>query len=164
MKKIIALFLMISSFWSCNDGNYDVPLFQFTEDVYGCGEYILYKTNEDKIESLVLTLTNGELGTEVGTEPYPISSSLEIIYRIFDTGIDGDYYCQAVPPATPTVIKEVIAETGEVIIVTSEIIKNDKVVGYSYDITLSDLLFLDNNDRIYFETFYFGVYEIAKTP
>ena len=151
---------MISSFWSCNDGNYDVPLFQFTDDVYGCGEYILYKTSEDKIESLLLTLTNGELGTEEGTETYSISSSREIIYRIFDSGIDENYFCQPVPPITPTVIKEVKAETGEIIIVTSEILKNEEIVGYSYDITLSDLLFLDNNDRIYFETFIYGVYEI----
>lgn len=151
---------MVSTFWSCNDGNYDVPLFEFTEDVYDCGEYILYKTSSDQLESMVLTLTNGELGTEVGEKIYSISSSIEIIYRIFDEGIDGNYYCQPVPPVTPKVIKEVIASTGDIIIVTTEILKNEEVIGHNYVITLSDLLFLDNSERIYYETFDFGVFEI----
>jgi len=161
MKKYFVFFLMVSSFWSCNDGNFDVPLFEFTEDVYDCGEYILYKTSSDKIESMVLTLTNGELGTDVGEKTFSISSSREIIYRIFDSGIDNNYFCQAVPPITPTVIKEVIAETGEITIVTSEILKNEEVIGYNYEITITDLLFLDNSDRIYFETYDFGGFEIT---
>ena len=39
------------------------------------------------------------------------------------------------------------------------IIKNEIVTGYKYEISVSNLLFLDNNERIFFETFSFGVFE-----
>ncbi|GGK59338.1 MULTISPECIES: hypothetical protein [Flavobacteriaceae] len=157
MKKLITFFIAFSLL-SCNDGDFDVPSFEFSDDVNSCGETLLYRLSPDKTEVILLTLTNSELGTKVGEKSYAISSSLNIIYRIFDDVIDTNYFCQEIPPASPAVLKELQAENATIIINTTEIIENEIVTGYKYNISISELLFLDNNERIYFETFNFGEY------
>jgi hypothetical protein len=155
MKKIITLFLALSLF-SCNDGNFDVPVFEFTNTVNSCGEYILFVTNSDNTEVLVLTLNSTHINNELGGATYSISSGLEVTYRIFEDGIGTDYFCQSIPPLTPIVLKELSAESGTINITTEEISN-----GYTYTITISDLLFNDNNERILFETLDFGVFTIT---
>jgi hypothetical protein len=155
MKKIITLFLALSLF-SCNDGNFDVPVFEFTNTVNSCGEYILFVTNSDNTEVLVLTLNSTHINNELGGATYSISSGLEVTYRIFEDGIGTDYFCQSIPPLTPIVLKELSAESGTINITTEEISN-----GYTYTITISDLLFNDNNERILFETLDFGVFTVT---
>ena len=155
MKKIITLFLAFSLF-SCNDGNFDVPIFEFTDTVNSCGEYILYVANSDDTEVLVLTLNTTHINNELGDTTYSISSSLEVNYRIFEDGIGTDYFCQAIPPITPIVVKELNAESGTIHITTAETSN-----GYSYTITISDLLFNDSDERILFETLNFGVFSLT---
>ncbi len=160
MKKIIFLFIALSCF-SCNDGDFDVPEFEFTDDVYGCwNDLILYITSTSNTETMVMTLIEDEIGTIPGEESYPIVSPLDVVYRIFDDGIGSDYFCQAIPPIEPKVVKELIAESGFVNIITTEIYTGPILTGYSYEISLSDLLFIDDGERIFFETFEFGTYEI----
>ncbi|MEX1383513.1 hypothetical protein [Lutibacter sp.] len=157
MKKLITFFIAFTLL-SCNDGDFDVPSFEFSEDVNSCGETLLYRLSPDKTEVILLTLTNTQLGTTAGEKSYAISSSLNVIYRIFDDVIDTNYFCQEIPPASPTVLKELEAENGTIIINTTEIIENEVITGYKYNISISELLFLDNNERIFFETFNFGEY------
>ena len=157
MKKLITFFIAFTLL-SCNDGDFDVPSFEFSEDVNSCGETLLYRLSPDKTEVILLTLTNTQLGTTPGEKSYPISSSLNVIYRIFDDVIDTNYFCQEIPPASPTVLKELEAENGTILINTTEIIENEVITGYKYNISISELLFLDNNERIFFETFNFGEY------
>ena len=160
MKKIISLFIALSCF-SCNDGDFDVPEFEFTDNVYGCwNDLIVYITSSSNTETMVMTLIEGEIGTTPGETSYPIASPLEVVYRIFDDGIGNDYFCQAIPPIEPKVVKELIAESGNVNIITTEIYTDLVLTGYSYEISLSDLLFLDNGERIFFENFEFGTYEV----
>ena len=159
MKKIFTLFIAFTLF-SCNDGNFDIPAFEFTDTINTCGEYLLYKTNTEKTEVLIISLTNTQLDTIVGEKPYPISSSLKVTYRIFDEKIGADYFCQEIPPATPLVLKELDAVEGSIIINTiATVIEDEDVTSYEYDISIKDLLFLDNNERIYFETMSFGTFK-----
>lgn len=155
MKKLIILFLAISLF-SCNDGDFDVPSFDFTETVSSCGEYVMYKTNDSSTEVIALTLSPANLGTIVGDKTVAISSSSSVIYRIFDEGIAANYFCQSIPPSTPKIIKELIAESGTINITTEKKITNDVVTGYKYTISISNLLFNDAEERILFESFDFG--------
>lgn len=158
MKKLITLFIAFTLF-SCNDGDFDIPSFEFAEEINSCGETILYKLSPDKTEVILLTLSNTQLGTTVGEKSHPISASLNIIYRIFDDAIDTNYFCQEIPPASPLVLKELIAEKGTLIINTIATIKDEEITGYTYEISISELLFLDNKERIFFETFNFGKFE-----
>ncbi|PHQ55324.1 MAG: hypothetical protein COC16_05405 [Lutibacter sp.] len=155
MKKLIVLFLAFSLF-SCNDGDFDVPVFEFTDTVNSCGEYILYVANSDDTEVLVLSLNTTHINNELGEATYSISSALEVTYRIFEDGIGTDYFCQSIPPTAPIVLKELSAESGTINITTTETSN-----GYTYTITISDLLFNDNDERILFETLDFGIFTIT---
>jgi hypothetical protein len=163
MKKLLTLFIAFILV-SCNDGDFNVPDFEFEDVVNGCwDDQVLYITSASDTEAMVITLINGELGTEVGTESYSVSSTREVAYRIFNEGIDNNYFCQAIPPTTPIVVKELNAESGTINITTSEILDaNNLVTGYNYVITMSDLLFVETNgNQIFFESFEFGEdYEI----
>ncbi|MBG7630263.1 MAG: hypothetical protein IZT56_07510 [Bacteroidetes bacterium] len=159
MKKIITLIIALS-FFSCNDGDFDTPEFEFEDTIYSCFEYVLYVTNSNKTEAMAMTLIDAQLGTTVGEASYPVSSSLEIVYRLFDTGIGNDYFCQLIPATSPKVLTELNADSAMVNIITAEIYKDNVLTGYSYEITISDLLFIDGSDRIFYETFPFGTFTI----
>ncbi|WP_372793501.1 hypothetical protein [Lutibacter sp.] len=156
MKKIILLFLTIS-LCSCNDGDFDVPSFEFTSDVKSCGEYVIYKKNSTSTEVIILTLTPTNIGTTIGDKTVAISTTSSVTYRILEDGIDSNYFCQSIPPSTPRVLKELIADSGTINITTAEILTNEVITGYTYTITISDLLFNDVNERIFFESFDFGI-------
>ena len=160
MKKVIA-FILVLFLTSCNDGDFDVPAFEFTETVNSCNEYLLYIQSSTSTEFLILELTSPQLGTTLGEESYPIPGSVDVIYRIFEEKIIGnDYFCQSIPPSSPKILKELIASGGRLHIDTSEIEANGTVEGYEYVITISDLLFDDGKERIFFENFVFGTFTI----
>lgn len=159
MKKLITLFIAFTLF-SCNDGNFDIPDFEFSETVNKCGEYVLYRTNDEKTEVIVLTLTPSNLGTSEGDDDINISSSVTVVYRIFDDAIGTDYFCQDIPPATPSIVKDIIAESGTIKINTIANLTGTDITGYTYSIVIEELLFNDEKERIYFESFDFGELEI----
>ena len=156
MKKIFILIIALS-FIACNDGDFEVPAFEFTETINTCNNTFFYKTSENETEVLYLTLKETQFTTTSGEKSISISSSSPVTYRIFDDKIGPDYFCQIVPPTAPTVLKELVAEDGEIIIITSEILNsNGEVTGYSYDITFKNVLFMDDSEKVYFETLNFG--------
>ncbi|WP_298368839.1 hypothetical protein [uncultured Lutibacter sp.] len=158
MKKLFYLFVAFTVF-SCNDGDFDVPAFEFTDTIKSCGDLVLYKLNTESTEVIILSLSDTQFGETAGEKTYSISTG-SVTYRIFDEGIGDSYFCQEIPPSTPLVLKELDAESGTIIINTIEVLEDDEVTvaGYTYDISISDLLFLDNNERIFFESFDFGTY------
>jgi len=154
MKKLITLSIAFL-FLSCNDGDFDVPIFEFTSDVESCGEYILYIANSNNTEVLALSLNTTHINTNLGENPFAISTAM-VNYRIFDEGIAANYFCQSIPPSTPKIIKELIAESGTINITTEEILTNDIVTGYTHTISITNLLFNDNDERIFLENLEFG--------
>lgn len=160
MKKLFPLFIALL-FLSCSDGDFNTPEFEFTDDIKSCDTYVLYVTNSNSTETLVMTLVADELGTTVGEKLYAISSTRKIMYRLFDKSISTNYFCQVIPPTSPKVLSELNAESGNIVINTSEIYDDNQVLtGYSYEIYISDLLFIDGNERIYYESFPFGTFEV----
>ena len=159
MKKLILLFLAFSLF-SCDDGDFDIPSFEFTEAISSCGEYVLFKKNSEGTEVLVLTLSNSQLGQTAGDKTIKITAG-NVIYRIFDEAIADNYFCASIPPTTPVVLKDVLAESGTINIITTVLSnENEEITGYQYDISFSNLLFLDNDGRIFHENFDFGTFTV----
>ena len=107
MKKLILLILAFSLF-SCNDGDFEVPVFEFTEGISSCGEYVLFKKNSDATEVLVLSISDSQLGVTEGDKTINISPE-NLIYRIFDEAISDNYFCVTIPPTTPIVLKDISA-------------------------------------------------------
>ncbi|PKP28824.1 MAG: hypothetical protein CVU01_03040 [Bacteroidetes bacterium HGW-Bacteroidetes-18] len=161
MKKLLILFLALA-LNACNDGDFDVPAFEFTEKVNSCGEFVLYITSTNSTEVLVLTLPKTAIGTVEKTQSLPFSATVTGTYRIFDKGIGATYFCQAIPPLEPKIIKELIADGGTVNIITSEVLANSVVTGYKHEITISKLSFNDGKDRIFFENFDFGIFSVKN--
>ena len=161
MKKLLILFLAFT-LNACNDGDFDVPVFEFTEKVNVCGDFVLYIASTNSTEILVLTLPSTALGT-APIVALPISATVTATYRIFDKGISANYFCQDIPPLEPTILKDLKAdENGTINIVSTEILANGVVTGYSYEITITNLNFNDGEDRIFFESFSFGKLEIKN--
>jgi len=160
MKKLLILFLAFT-LNACSDGDFDVPAFEFTETVNKCGEYVLYITSTEKTEVLVLTLPPTAIGS-TPTVTLPISATVTATYRIFDKAIGTTYFCQAIPPLEPKIIKELKADGGTINITTTEVLTDTIVTGYSHEITISKLSFNDGKERIYFENFDFGTLTVKN--
>jgi len=161
MKKLLILFLAFT-LNACNDGDFDVPAFEFTEKVAICGDDVLYITSTKSTEVLVLTLPSTAIGTIPKTQSIPVSATAAATYRIFDVGIGANYFCQDIPPSEPKIVKELIADGGTINITTTEVLTNAVVTGYSHEITISNLSFNNNEERIFFENFNFGTLTVKN--
>ncbi len=160
MKKLFTLFIVVL-FASCNDGDFEVPAFEFTEDINECNDYFLFKTSENKTETIYVSFSSTQFASIEGDKSYTISPNLPVTYRIFDDKIGNDYFCQTVPPTKPTVLKELTAESGTIFITTTKELDDDDVLtGYRYDISFKKLSFTDNDERIYFESLDFGTFTV----
>lgn len=161
MKKLLILFLAFT-LNACNDGDFDVPAFEFAEKVAICGDDVLYITSTNSTEVLVLTLPSTAIGTIPKTQSIPISSTANATYRIFDVGIGANYFCMDIPPSVPKIVKELIADGGTINITTTQVLTNAVVTGYSHVITISNLSFNNNEERIFFENFNFGTLTVKN--
>ncbi|MDP6922607.1 MAG: hypothetical protein QGH06_06510 [Lutibacter sp.] len=150
--RLLCLLCCVIFLFSCNDGEFDVPSFEFSDQVSTCGEYLLYRTNTDKTEAIILHLQATALGTEIGSKSYPVSATNQVSYRAFDTAINHTYFCQDLPPTGPNVTNELTAESGTIVISTSTGVNTE----YQYDIEIQQLVFVNGNEQIFFETFDFG--------
>ena len=124
MKKLMLIFIVIIIL-SCDDGNIDVPDFNFENTIINnCGDLVLSKINdnevlvieldEDNTEDVFLTTPREDGETFSLTE----SGSNTITYRTFDSEPSTDYFCQNVPPTSPTVINEWTG-TGDLVVTTT---------------------------------------------
>jgi len=114
MKKtsLIAFLLL---FLSCDDGDFNIPSFDFENiTINNCGDLVLHKISSSKKEALILKLdlSNSEENTYFKTpltdQNYVIleNGSHQMTYRIFNGMVSSSYFCQDIPPSSPTVLEE----------------------------------------------------------
>ena len=162
MKKLLILFLALA-LNGCSDGDFNVPAFEFTKTVNKCGAYVLYITDTKSTEVLVLTLPTTAIDTIEKVQVLPISATVTATYRIFDKAIGTSYFCQDIPPLEPKIVKELKADDGGILnITTTKVLKDSILTGYDYEITISKLLLTDGKERIYHENFVFGTLKIKN--
>ncbi|MEE9349742.1 MAG: hypothetical protein V3U80_06815 [Flavobacteriaceae bacterium] len=107
MKKIIFLIFFLTILISCNDGDFDTPSFTFGTDINDCGELILF--NIDDNEALILNLSQNNSNNEFYTtaqvnEVYSLENAIS--YRVFNNSVNSSYFCQNIPPATPSIVEQ----------------------------------------------------------
>lgn len=126
------MLLLLASLQACNDGDIIVNTFDFDgTDLLGCGDsdgYLLYKVNVNGNESLSLQLAQGEdVFFEADTLNVVLNSTTNVVnYRIFNEDVPADYFCNTVPPTTPEVNIEYIANNGTAtLIITTDLDDND---------------------------------------
>ncbi len=119
MKKIF-IFLIAINIISCDDGNVDIPEFDFSNSVINnCGDLVLFKINGN--ETLVIELnqsnTDGVFFLTDWDETEFTLGSDAITYRTFDNAPTSSYFCQNIPPTTPSITNEWIG-SGKLIVDT----------------------------------------------
>ena len=123
--KNYSILLFILAITGCSDGDLQIEALDFDNVVaQNCGALntgteIFFKINGD--ETLILDLQTGLLQNEVSTDT--ITSSIpnqsQLTYRLFSDNITSSYFCDSIPPTTPTVIEEIEATAGTILITTT---------------------------------------------
>jgi len=162
MKKITLLLILVFSF-SCDDGYFDAPAFDFGETVYDCdviaNKYVLFKLAT--AESLIVTLTTQQIKNEVSTDPIEVAiTSDNTIYRTFNGAISSSYFCQTIPPIDPQIVANWtgVAGTSNYIIVETieELDANNILIGYRHFISFQNLKLENGDNSIIYEEEIFG--------
>ena len=109
--RIILFLSILASLISCDDGDFEVPSFEFDTTVNTCETYVLYRTNSNQTEALIIQLNEEEISQEEGSVAIAITAN-NCNYRIFDDSIGADYFCSDVPPILPIVTKDWKAIAG----------------------------------------------------
>ncbi|MCK0190253.1 hypothetical protein [Arenibacter sp. F20364] len=151
MKNLLT-FLLCLALYSCDDGDLQIETINFDDsDIQYCGSTVttgttLFFKMVDS-EALILTLASGTLKNEAsdGEVAYPISGSTIITYRIFSENVTTNYFCDVIPVTEPTVIEEIEAEGGSVLITTTEIVDGENT-SYEHTIRLSEITLINNSN------------------
>ena len=125
MRKILFISIILTSFFSCNDGDIIITDFNFEasnlNNCGGPGAYIFYNVNNSSAaESISLILeTSDILFLESSVEEYILNGTTNIVnYRKYDDDITDDYFCSIIPPTTPNVTIEYIGASGVAVLTT----------------------------------------------
>lgn len=151
MKNILYLSLLVLSF-ACDDGDLEIETIDFDGvSVLTCDPIsvetsnVLFKLNST--EALILELPNGAIINQVSNDsiPFDVTSSgpAKITYRTFSDKVSNDYFCSDIPLTVPTVVEEIIAEGGEVLLYTT---LNDDEKTFEHRIKLKTVSFVTAND------------------
>lgn len=142
---------------ACDDGDLQIGTLDFdSASIQVCDDNpieanmanVLFKLNDT--EALILELPSDAILNEVSSteieKSVSASGPAKITYRSFSDKVSNDYFCSEIPLTNPTVVEEVIAESGSVFITT---IINADSTNYEHTITLSSIsLVTANNSRI----------------
>ncbi len=161
-KKLVLLFCI--TLLSCDDGDFDVPAFDFAETVYNCdvnnNSYTLYRLSDT--EALIVTLTTSQILNEVSTTTISASiSATNVIYRTFNSTVSQSYFCENVPPVSPTILSNWTGAAGsnnQILIDTVEEFDttNTTLIGYRHTITFQNLTLENGSDSLTYSETDFG--------
>lgn len=135
MVFLVAVFIL-----SCNDGNFDIPEFDFSNaSINNCGNVVLFKINGN--ETLVIELNQSNTDnvfflTDWNNQEFSLASNA-ITYRTFDSAPTASYFCQNLPPTSPSIINEWIGSGS--LFADTVLTKDDKD-------TVEELDLVENSD------------------
>lgn len=166
MKKIFVLFALTFLASSCDDGDLTLETFNFSnETVRACNE-LLYVTSDK--EMLILNIPASNFineATVVGSpRTYTLTSSEQLIYRLYDGTVSPATLCATIPPASPSTVEEYKAQAGGQIqiitTVTPTVNESTKAtsITYTHQIKLINVQFTKGAKTINYEEFLFGNY------
>ncbi len=156
MKKIILLVFLIL-FFSCDDGNFEAPGFNFDQaPIENCGNLLLFKINDSEALILELNIDNTDnifFQTEHTSESFELTD--KVYYRTYNANIPTDYFCSNIPPAEPTLTKE--WKGSGTLIVNNTITEDNGTFTYLATFTINDMTLTNSNgNSIVYDTYDFG--------
>ena len=151
MKKLFVLCVM-TVLVSCNDGDLQIETIDFDsvgistcESTVTTSSTIFFKINNK--EALILEIQSGVLKNEVSSEVITslVPSQSKLTYRVFSDNVTSNYFCDAIPTTTPSVLEEIEAENGEVHITTT--LAEGTTDTFEHTIQLSEITFITSQDE-----------------
>ncbi len=151
MKNLFVL-CFIAMLVSCNDGDLQIETIDFDsfgistcEATVTTSSTIFFKINNK--EALILELQSGILKNEAsdGVITSLVPSQSKLTYRIFSDNVTSVYFCDAIPTTTPSVIEEIEADNGKVLITT--ILAEGTTDTFEHSIQLSEITFITSQDE-----------------
>ena len=146
MKKKLLFIFSFALILGCSDGDLQIETIDFDSvaiqdcaniDVTTGNVFFKISTTEALILELQSgVLNNGNSTTDTVETVSSIPGNSQLVYRIFSDNVTSNYFCDDVPPATPTVIEEIEAADGSVIIKS---IANVDSTAFSHTIQLSGI-------------------------
>ncbi|MBT8299894.1 MAG: hypothetical protein KJO63_01060 [Maribacter sp.] len=153
MKNLFIL-CVITLLVSCDDGDLQIETIDFNsvgisncEATVTTSSTVFFKINNT--EALILELQSDLLKNEVSPEVIisSVPSQSKLTYRVFTENVASDYFCDAIPTTTPTVLEDIIAENGEVQITTT--LAEGTTDTFEHKIELNEITFITSlNKRI----------------
>ena len=158
MKKII-FFSFFLLFIACDDGDLQIETIDFDDisiqmcdPVSADDSNLLFKIND--AEALILELQDGAITNVVSEDGEPTSfdlsasSTTRLTYRTFSGTITSDYFCNDIPVVDPSVVEEIVAGGGQLLITTTinENDGDDTLTTYIHTIQLSNISFLTSEN------------------
>jgi hypothetical protein len=170
MKRFIGLLVCILLFNSCDDGDIKLDTFNFdpAAAINDCdvnnGLFFKVKNNE----ALILKTPISTFANVVTAANTPrtllISSTNQVVYRLFNSIISSAYFCASFPPASPTVEDEWnaaygVTDTSGLIEVTTTAILDpttQAVTGYNHYVVFKNITFSNGTNSFTYESYIFG--------
>jgi len=123
---LLALLMLVLN--ACDDGDLTIETLDFDDvSIANCGTAttdtrIFFKISGN--EALILQLQSGLLANEESVETITSnigSSGSRLFYRVFSETVTNGYFCDDIPPVEPSVLEEISAEDGQVLVTTTAI-------------------------------------------
>ena len=167
MKKLIVLAASIFMLQACDDGDITLESFNFDEQIVReCTDNnLIFKINNDEL--LLINIPESSFANVETPDGSPrvvnISSTNQIIYRIYSDNVNANNICSVIPPATPVVKKEWNATGGTIEIITDALYASDgtTIIGYTHNIKFVNVNFSGSSNSFSFTEYTFGNYETS---
>lgn len=172
MKKILGILVLLFSLNACDDGDFNIESFDFTDaSTNSCnnGEtgFFVYKINDN--EALILQIPENSFKKVITPAETPITininSTNKVFYRLYNGSLSTNVICNTIAPATPTVSSEWNALSGIIEIATfvnkqvNETTNASEITGYTHTIVLRNVNFdTGNGNQQLFTELAFGDY------
>ena len=172
MKRFLGLFLLLLTLNACDDGDFDIETFNFSDITSnqcnsGSSGFFIYKINATEV--LLIQIPESSFVnqiTEIGSpRTVAITGSNKVIYRIYDGTVTTGDICNSIPPASPVVVEEWNALSGTIEIVTTvnktvdETQNSSLITGYTHNVILRNVNFLKGNgNQQLFQSLTYGNY------
>ena len=165
MKNLFVLVASAFMLQACDDGDIKLESFNFdTVTIQECTDNnLIFKINQE--EMLLINIPETSFANVETADGSPrivnVSSTNQIIYRIYSSTVASNSICSVIPPATPIVNQEWNATGGTIEIITDALYAADGITisGYNHNIKFVNVNFSGPSNSFSFTEYTFGNYK-----
>lgn len=128
---------------SCDDGDLIFTSFDFEDQALNfCGgesSLVFFKINDDTQEAIALNIEGtSEMFLQEEIPDINLSATNFVTFRSFNGTIDASYFCSSVPPSTPEVTNEFLAENGVARLINNLVLDDEDDVPQEIELVIDE--------------------------